>query len=190
MPKAKVREAVLLSLGLEPRSALTSVQYAEPGREFERRLTIAAAHVDSAGLLRPLEPWEMLGSREAVTVSLSEFGAWARAMGWTLPEQFPAMEGAQPTQLEPQAAPAVAPKPSAENKPVQRFAAQDAAVLEAIREHGHDPLGLPPNEPGKPGVKAAMRQALTGTPLFPKNSTVFDKAWDRLRASKEIADKP
>jgi hypothetical protein len=172
MPKAKVREAVLLSLGLEPRPALTSVQYAEPGREFERRLTIAAAHVDSAGLLRPLEPWEMLGSREAVTVSLSEFGAWARAMGWTLPEQFPAMEGAQPTQLEPQAAPAVAPKPSAENKPVQRFAAQDAAVLEAIREAWDTTRfayrRMEARQARREGRRS--RQALnTGTPLFPKN---------------------
>jgi hypothetical protein len=72
--------------------------------------------------------------------------------------------------------------------PVQRQAAQAAAVLDAIRSMGHDPLALPKWKPSKPGVKAAVRAALNNTPLF--HGTVFDKTWDRLRAGKEIADKP
>lgn len=82
------------------------------------------------------------------------------------------------TSDEPQDAPA---------KPVQRSAAQDAAILAAIRSAGHDPLNLPTNKPGRPGVKAAMRDALRSNPLF-VGTTVFPKAWDRLRERGELAD--
>ena len=76
------------------------------------------------------------------------------------------------------------------NAPVQRSAAQDSAVLTEIRNAGHDPRALPVNEPGKPGVKAAVRRRLVGVnPLFPRGSRVFDKAWDRLRELDDIADK-
>jgi len=74
--------------------------------------------------------------------------------------------------------------------PVPRAAAQDAAILCEIKKQGYNPLGLPKNDPGKPGVKAAIRAALVGNnPLFPKAGKQFDKAWDRLRASREVADK-
>jgi hypothetical protein len=70
-------------------------------------------------------------------------------------------------------------------KPVPRGAAQDSAILKAISELGHDPIRLPSNPPGKPGVKASVRGALKGNALFVGNS-VFDKAWERLTASREI----
>lgn len=66
--------------------------------------------------------------------------------------------------------------------PVQRQAAQDAAIRETIRALGHDPLALPTNSPGKPGVKAAVRAKLMGkNKLFPAQGKVFDKAWERFR---------
>jgi len=71
-------------------------------------------------------------------------------------------------------------------KPLQRGAAQEAAILAAIRAAGLNPLALPKNEPGKPGPKAAIRQATNGNPLF-VGETVFDKAWERLRAQGDIA---
>lgn len=74
-------------------------------------------------------------------------------------------------------------------KPLQRTTAQDTAILTVIQQAGHDPLALPKNESGKRGVKFAIRQALNGSPLFPKNSTVFNKAWERLRLLGDIADK-
>lgn len=101
---------------------------------------------------------------------------------------------AEPQQTAPAtdtATPAPVVSESASNgpaKPMQRFAAQDAAILAAIREIGRDPLALPVNEQGKPGVKAEIRDALDGKGLF-AGTTVFDKAWERLRQQGDIADK-
>ena len=74
-------------------------------------------------------------------------------------------------------------------RPVSRASAQDDAILKAIRAADCDPLALPKNEPGKPGVKAAVRLLLVGkNPAFPKVGTQFEKAWDRLRSFDEIGD--
>ena len=72
-------------------------------------------------------------------------------------------------------------------KPLQRSSAQDAMILTAIRKAGHNPLALPVNEPGKAGVKAEIRNALRNEKLL-TGSTVFDKAWERLRKQGDIAD--
>jgi hypothetical protein len=66
--------------------------------------------------------------------------------------------------------------------PVPRQRAQEADILEAIRKHGHSPLSLPKNEPGKPGIKAEIRKVVAQGPLwgYGKGNT-FDKAWERLR---------
>lgn len=76
-------------------------------------------------------------------------------------------------------------------KPIQRSAAQHAAILDAIRKLGHDPQRLPKNEPGKRGIKAAVRTALEGlNTIFPSRSTVFNKAWGRLLENGDIAYNP
>ena len=71
-------------------------------------------------------------------------------------------------------------------KPLQRSAAQDSAILCEIEKQGYDPLALPKNLPGRPGVKAAIRTALSQNSLF-TGGTVFDKAWVRLTARADIA---
>lgn len=73
-------------------------------------------------------------------------------------------------------------------KPLQRTAAQDSAVLTEIKKQGYDPLALPKNPDGKPGVKAAIRRALKTNKLF-TGSTVFDKAWARLTTHADIVIK-
>lgn len=72
-------------------------------------------------------------------------------------------------------------------RPVQRQYAQEQAIMRLIREAGHDPLHLPMNEPGKPGIKSHVRKLVMRDPLF-TGANVFGKAWDRLRSSGEIAD--
>jgi hypothetical protein len=72
--------------------------------------------------------------------------------------------------------------------PLQRTAAQDAAILSAITNQGLKPLEIPKNTPGKPGVKATIRTALTKDSLF-VGSTIFDKAWVRLTSRGEIVIK-
>jgi len=77
-------------------------------------------------------------------------------------------------------------------KPVQRGAAQDAAILYAIRAAGLDATALPKNQPGKPGTKAAIRAALKSNKLFgeSENTRIFNKVWERLRANCDIKDTP
>lgn len=73
------------------------------------------------------------------------------------------------------------------HKPVQRSTAQELAILDAIRQLGHDPMRLPKNEPGKPGIKKQVSDALKRSPMF-TGSTVFNKAWERMRRAGDIAD--
>lgn len=85
--------------------------------------------------------------------------AWAEAMG------------AADTQLAPP-------------KSVQRQAAHEAAIIDALRRHNFDPLRLPPSPPGKASLaKQAARTALPNI-----SRAAFDKAWLRLRADERIAD--
>lgn len=74
-------------------------------------------------------------------------------------------------------------------RPLQRQQAQEQAIMRLIRDEGHDPLKLPKNKPGKPGIKAKVRKALQFDPIF-TGETVFEKAWERLRNGQEIADQP
>ena len=71
-------------------------------------------------------------------------------------------------------------------KPLQRTTAQDSAILCEIEKQGYDPLALPKNPPGKSGVKADIRAALSQNSLF-TGATVFNKAWERLTARGDIA---
>ena len=70
-------------------------------------------------------------------------------------------------------------------RPTQRSAAQDAAILATINSLSVDPLAIPKNEPGKPGIKAKVRTALKDNSLF-TGSTVFKKSWERLTSRGEI----
>ena len=79
-------------------------------------------------------------------------------------------------------------QPEAESaKPIQRAEAQDTTIRRAIKQAGHNPLFLPRNKAGKPGVKAAIRKSLKDNSLF-IGATVFDRAWERLRKSGDLAD--
>lgn len=72
-------------------------------------------------------------------------------------------------------------------KPVQRSFAQDAAILAALKKLGYMPASLPKRQPGKPWVKSAVKSALGNKGIWAP-TTVFDKAWDRLRTSGAIAE--
>ena len=69
--------------------------------------------------------------------------------------------------------------------PMQRQRYQEQEILRVIRELGYDPQHLPPNPAGKPGVRATVRDSDKLPTMTPK---VFEKAWQRLRDSGEIAD--
>lgn len=71
---------------------------------------------------------------------------------------------------------------NANKKPPLQQLFQEQEILRVIGELSYDPKNLPKQAPGKSGVKAEVRAKL----LF--SSGVFNKAWDRLRASRDIQD--
>ncbi|MCX7258573.1 MAG: hypothetical protein NTZ64_18155 [Polaromonas sp.] len=119
--------------------------------------------------------------------------SWCRAMTRQLLHPQATTPSPEPA---PQAAPVVAVIASggvvtakaAQVRPLQRTSAQDNAIICEIQKQGYDPLALPKNPKGKPGVKAIIRAALSDNELF-VGSTIFNKAWERLAASADIVIK-
>lgn len=147
---------------------------------------------------------EQLIPCDELTVTASDFAAWLTAQNEKPSEHIaawftavgaqakdgdnaPAQTAATPAPVETAGAPGgVKPAKAGPAKPLQRTAAQDSAILCEIEKQGYDPLALPKNLPGKAGVKAAIRAALSQNSLF-TGETVFNKAWERLTARADIA---
>lgn len=68
-------------------------------------------------------------------------------------------------------------------KPLPRQRHQENEILRVIRELEYDPKALPVQKSGTKGVKSAVRAKLKFS------TSVFDKAWERLRKMEEMADK-
>lgn len=81
---------------------------------------------------------------------------------------------------KPQAAPA---------KHIPKQRQQESVILDWLRGHYGDPKSLPKPPNGKRGPKAAARDALQSSNGLFQSKGVFDGAWERLRADKEIQDK-
>jgi len=76
---------------------------------------------------------------------------------------------------------------SSQTKPLSRFAAQEEFVLRQLESMKIDPLKLPKNEQGNPGIKSKIRQATIGENKIFAGRTVFDKTWERLTKNGDIA---
>lgn len=111
-----------------------------------------------------------------------------REIGFDRAELVEFLEGKIGHNLTPSPAPVPPAAPvGAVGRPLQRTAAQDNAIICEIKKQGYDPLALPKNPTGKPGVKAIIRTALSGNKLFGSlSSTIFNKAWERLAARDDI----
>lgn len=112
-----------------------------------------------------------------------DIAEWAAADGLV----SSAEEVMQLLAIPPQSAP-TEPQPPAK-APISRAMAQDAAILNAIRELGFDPLALPKSEPGKRGVRADIRAVVKHLKDIFVSAKVFDEAWQRLRNNEDIRDK-
>jgi len=75
-----------------------------------------------------------------------------------------------------------------QTQPVSRLKAQDDQIISKIIALGLDPKRLQKNMQGKSGVKADIRAALGDKGIW-AGTTVFDKAWERLRKMGDIIDK-
>ena len=73
-------------------------------------------------------------------------------------------------------------------KPIQRQQAQEDTILNCLKGMGVDPFNFPQNQAGKKGGKADVRKKLEGNPLF-IGTSIFDKAWERLRRNGNIVTK-
>jgi phosphoglycerate-specific signal transduction histidine kinase len=118
-------------------------------------------------------------------ITLSSLDEWAKSKGYGVQVLV-----AVTTAMLPEAE---LPKIS-ENKVRRKQRDQEKAIIEEIKRLGHNPLELPINKSGHPGVKAEVRNALQASQLFKGNSTgekstVFNKAWERLRYTKDIVEK-
>ncbi len=75
--------------------------------------------------------------------------------------------------------------PTPPQKAVPKSVAQDTALLQVIGHLGHEPMSLPKNTKGRPGVKAEIKRvALKQNGLFTASS--FKHAWERLSKSGDI----
>lgn len=60
-------------------------------------------------------------------------------------------------------------------RPIQRQRAHAENILAAIEAKGYNPVSLPENSPGLPGVKSDIREALPAM-----TESIFNKAWQGL----------
>jgi hypothetical protein len=70
-------------------------------------------------------------------------------------------------------------------RPVQRSAAQQAAILDAIAKLGLDPMSLPRARPGTPGVRSKVCAAL-GVPCSLFTVSAFKHAWEAAQREGAI----
>lgn len=130
----------------------------------------------TSDLNRSYHPDDPIKEGEWWEIRISDFRRFCDYMEWDVPQEFrPHGYKEKDTVAD-----------ASGMKPVQRAAAQDAEILAAIHSLLLDPKSIIKGPPGKPGVKAEVRKILESNPLFV--GKVFDKAWERLRASKKIQD--
>lgn len=172
------------------------------GENYRKGAPVSPDYPASQTLL--VESMDGVGKPIGILVKRAELCRWIEAMG--LPSAYDFREPSRNDHAKhaamPEVAPAPEPAPAAPpeavlipppaapddgTRPVQRQHAQEQAIMRLIREAGHDPLQLPMNEPGKPGIKSHVKKLAVRDSLF-TGANVFGKAWDRLRSSGEIAD--
>ena len=167
--------AIVLSLGYDPRKVKDFAEIPE----YARRFRIADSQLKTSFYSRSTScDWYKgvsLSADESSDVELGAFGAWARGLGWELPEQFPF---AELTKVVAASVERIAALP----RPMTRASAQEDLILAALTEKGFDLLALPPIMSGKKSeAKEIARQALRAAGYLTTRGVV-EKAWARLFA--------
>jgi hypothetical protein len=63
---------------------------------------------------------------------------------------------------------------------------QEEAILTALRGMGHDPLSLPLQKNGTPGVKSSASKIVRANKVLFGGASTFPAAWARLNESGRI----
>ncbi|WP_232833518.1 hypothetical protein [Paraburkholderia kururiensis] len=173
----------------------------QPWVSGDRAIKILMAHLSDAKLMLPKYEdmywtWETALSdaiaRTAISVttisgkqmlSHIDISAWCKQHGYAWPLEAPANAPVETAPVGTGAEDSQSSEPSATPRPLQQQVFQEQEILRVLAEFGHDPLNLPKSPAGQPGVKAEVRKKLNW-----QGSTTFDKAWERLRRNKELAD--
>lgn len=115
-------------------------------------------------------------------VSLEDLNAWGEIRGDTFNIEEAAVKVIERNGLRAVIYMEDGMTPSAKGggKPQSRQRYQEQEILRVIKLLDCDPKSLPKDSPGKPGIKAKVRRQLQFSP------SVFNKAWDRLSATREI----
>lgn len=168
-------KAIALSLDIEPPKKWYFVRGWPV--EYENRLDIATIHFECKNLL----PSKI----DSGSVDLTTFRAWAESLGWSLPERFPRGAKLQAKALI-EALPITQAVTVNCGRPIKQQRFQEKEILRVIGELGFDPKDIPKWVAGKSGIKAKVRDRLVNNTF---STNVFNKAWERLRASKDIQEK-
>lgn len=193
--ESMARHSVFMTMGLNEKIAGTNNSKRELPLPLQTRPISSGLVTAFTDMRGDVKDW-----RATETYRPADLIKWAKEKGCVADEVLAAWDGlkSEAGEVEQVTAPAtpeaVEPEPQTapttagsemEIKPCQRFTAQDEVILKTIRVKGYDPLKLPENPPGKPGVKAEVRQALKNNNLFTGN-TVFKRAWERLTGIGDI----
>lgn len=191
IPRVELWQAALLSLGIEPDDSLKAeacgrvpdgpLSSTRLSREFFSRREDCMRALSTEGPIRPQGPLYagMLHSPRC-PVLLGDVAIFLARIGETVPIEMQAASAVTKIEEPDQSY-------SEEMQPLQRGQAQDRAILSAIESLGLKAQALPRSPAGRPGVKMEIRRALKDNPLF-VGDTVFDKAWERLRAAGDVGD--
>lgn len=200
----KVWQAVALSLDIDPDGMKQSAHawMAGPGADpiFQgHSFPSEATKVEYGKRLRLVKPeitnpaifylhTIIAGDRARCEIYLKDFATWAIFINLgDMPSELVAM-AQKPGKLQSQVAPAESKAQGAanarSNRPLRQQPFQESEILQVISELQYTATSLPKNIPGKPGVKAAVRSRVN------YSVTVFNKAWERLAANREIGYAP
>jgi hypothetical protein len=156
---------------------------------FYKRLQIVLSYIDDPSL-----PLSSHDQRDWIdyNVGLPEFARWAvRVARWWLPAELIDLAGPEGSVVATdRGQPRRATREEARSNeseavlPLQRQCSQENEILSVITELLYDPVALPKGESGKPGVKAKVREQLLTDSRW--TTSIFDKAWQRLRDQKRI----
>ena len=200
LPEVQQWEACALSLGIDPESmrrhpqawmaggpgagpmfTAASFPNREAETEFQKRRRLLEASVFTSGFF-PTVRGLVMGARWKATIRLDEFASWGAHVGLHTPPELCALPAPVPPELKLPADVVL--------RPISRAVAQDAAILAEIRRLGHDPLNLPENDNGMPGVRAEIIKTMfmTRKDIF-VSVKVCETTWQRLRNQGEICNK-